>query len=109
MEVARSGPGYNLKLETGINENTSSIKSMEGQNLVTQQMKFDTDKLIELGNKVLTHNQTGLKFVKHDRLNEYFIQVINENEEVVREIPSEKSLDFFAAFIEFNHIFNMKV
>ncbi|MEW8975411.1 MAG: flagellar protein FlaG [Exiguobacterium sp.] len=53
--------------------------------------------------------RTGLKFVKHEKLNEYYIQVVDTNNNVVQEIPSKKELDFFAAFMEFNQLIDKRI
>lgn len=61
----------------------------------------------EAQNKVETMNQwmqphsTALKFQYHEKLNDYYVQVIDSvTEEIVREIPSRKFLDYFAAVAE---------
>ena len=47
-------------------------------------------------NEIFEINNSELKFVFHDGLKEYFVQLVNsETEEVVREIPSKKLLDVF--------------
>jgi len=43
-----------------------------------------------------------LKFVLHEELNEYYVQVVdNDNNEVLREIPPKKLLDLYAAMAEY--------
>ena len=64
---------------------------------------------VEKANIVLEQQRTGLKFVKHEKLNDYYIQVLDSHNEVIREIPSKKSLDFFAAFMEFNRLFDKRI
>ena len=45
---------------------------------------------------------TSLKFQLHDKLEEYYVQVIDDQtKEVIREIPSEKMLDIHAAMKEY--------
>lgn len=47
-------------------------------------------------NEIYEINNSQLKFVFHEGLGEYFVQLVNsETEEVVREIPSKKLLDVF--------------
>lgn len=65
--------------------------------------------VVERANQVLVQQRTGLKFIKHEKLNDYYIQIVDMNDEVIREIPSKKSLDFFAAFMEFNQLFDERV
>ncbi len=56
------------------------------------QLKKDIDAF----NKVLESRQTHLKFHLHEKLNEYFIQVVNNQNEVVKEIPPKKLMDMAA-------------
>lgn len=45
---------------------------------------------------------TSLKFVLHEKLEEYYVQVIDDStQEVIREIPPEKLLDMYAAMAEY--------
>ena len=58
----------------------------------TDQMKQAVDSI----NEFFEINNSELKFVFHEGLKEYFVQLVNsETEEVVREIPSEKLLDVY--------------
>ncbi|MCZ8514888.1 flagellar protein FlaG [Paenibacillus filicis] len=57
----------------------------------------------ELGhlNKWLESNSSHLHFVLHDKLNEYYVQVVDDKtNEVVREIPSKKVMDMVANLYE---------
>ncbi|MBS4208347.1 flagellar protein FlaG [Bacillus sp. FJAT-50079] len=50
--------------------------------------------------KATTH--TNLKFEFHDKLNEYYVTIVDEvTKEIVKEIPPKKMLDMFAAMTEF--------
>jgi flagellar protein FlaG len=54
-------------------------------------------KAIDRANKFLHADSTHLKYTLHEKLGEYFVQLIdNETNEVVREIPPKKILDFVA-------------
>lgn len=45
---------------------------------------------------------TSLKFELHEKLNDYYVQIIDDaTKEVIREIPSKKMLDMYAAMQEF--------
>lgn len=53
-------------------------------------------------NDFLTPSQTSLKFVFHEKLNEYYVTLIDDQtKEIVREIPSKKMLDFYAAMKDY--------
>jgi len=52
-------------------------------------------------NKWLQTTRTHLKFQLHEGLNEYYVQVINDQtNEVIREIPSKKLMDMVAKMHE---------
>lgn len=58
--------------------------------------------VVEGLNKYLKHSNTALKFQYHEKLQEYYVTLVDENtKEVVREIPPKKMLDFYAAMNEF--------
>ncbi|MER2258948.1 MAG: flagellar protein FlaG, partial [Priestia megaterium] len=47
-------------------------------------------------NEFFEINNSGLKFVFHEGLEKYYVQLVNKDtDEVVREIPSKKMLDVF--------------
>ncbi|WP_273831716.1 flagellar protein FlaG [Guptibacillus sedimenti] len=52
-------------------------------------------------NTYLQPTKTSLKFQLHDKLNEYYVQIIDtQTDEVIKEIPSKKFLDRYAATTE---------
>lgn len=77
--------------------------------LPTPQHVTKLEEAIEQANVKLELQRTGLKFIKHEKLNEYYIQVVDTNNNVVKEIPNKKELDFFAAFMEFNQLIDKRV
>ncbi|WP_404322645.1 flagellar protein FlaG [Cytobacillus firmus] len=53
-------------------------------------------------NEFLQASHTSLKFVLHDELNEYYVTLVDDvTQEVVKEIPSKKMLDMYAAMTDF--------
>jgi flagellar protein FlaG len=53
-------------------------------------------------NEFLLPSHTSLKFEFHEKLNQYYVSVIDDStKEVVREIPAKKLLDTYAAMREF--------
>jgi len=73
------------------------------QNLIEKQdSKENVKQVIDSLNKFLEPNHTSLKFELHEELNEYYVTIVNnETREVIREIPSKKILDIYAAMTEF--------
>ncbi|MEW4221539.1 flagellar protein FlaG [Rossellomorea marisflavi] len=53
-------------------------------------------------NDVVSSVNTHLKFEYHDRLNEYYVTIVDDiTQEVVKEIPAKKFLDMHADMAEF--------
>lgn len=64
--------------------------------------KEDVEKAVSSLNDFIKSTRTNLKFELHDKLDRYFVKVIDsETEEVVKEIPPEKMLDMYAAMADF--------
>ncbi|WP_246942736.1 flagellar protein FlaG [Bacillus pinisoli] len=70
-----------------------------------QEIQITKDKLTEVikgMNQFLQPSQTSLKFELHEGLKEYHVSIVDDvTKEVVREIPSKKLLDVYAAMTEF--------
>ena len=70
----------------------------EQEYLPAEKAKKMTDSM----NKFLESTNTELRFKYHDELETYYVTLINsQTEEVVREIPSKKLMDMYAAMCEF--------
>ncbi|MFB5282836.1 flagellar protein FlaG [Peribacillus sp. Hz7] len=53
-------------------------------------------------NQFLQPTHTSIRFEYHEQLNEYYVKVVDDKtDETIREIPSKKLLDFYAAMTEF--------
>ncbi|WP_153720649.1 flagellar protein FlaG [Sporosarcina cascadiensis] len=64
--------------------------------------KSEAKKLTEGMNKFLESVSTQLRFKFHDKLNEYYVAIVDsETDEVVREIPPKKLMDMYASMKEF--------
>ncbi|MCQ6278707.1 flagellar protein FlaG [Bacillus sp. EB600] len=52
-------------------------------------------------NHFLEPAHTSVRFKLHEKLNEYYVVIVNDNtDEVVKEIPAKKLLDTYAAMAE---------
>jgi flagellar protein FlaG len=68
--------------------------------------KEKLEKVISALNDMLELAHTSSKFVLHEKLNDYYVQIVDEvTQEVVKEIPNKKFLDMYAEMIEFMGIF----
>jgi len=86
------------------NENENTIEnSLVKEHTYDNSRNLDNmDEVIESINAFLQPSHTSLKFELHEKLNDYYVQVIDDNtKEVVREIPSKKVLDMYASMKEF--------
>lgn len=68
--------------------------------------KEKLEKVIIAMNDMLKPAHTSSKFVLHEKLNDYYVQIVDEvTQEVVKEIPNKKFLDMYAEMIDFMGIF----
>lgn len=93
--------------------NTASEKHYEFKNTMQNSGQESNDNIedqvkvrVEAVNEFLVPLNTSIKFVFHEELQEYYVEVINKDtEEVIREIPPKKFLDMYAAMAEFMGLF----
>lgn len=68
------------------------------QDKITKEM---VQNRVEGMNEFLEPTTTAVKFLLHEDLNEYYVQVINPlTDEVLKEIPNKKFLDMYASMTE---------
>lgn len=83
-------------------QNAQSTQEVINQDLNNGRSKEKMEELVKEMNDLLQPLQTSLKFVLHDKLHEYYVTIVdNKTQEVVKEIPSKKLLDVYAAMTEF--------
>ncbi len=64
--------------------------------------KEEIEKAVNSINEFLQPANTSIQFQLHEKLNEYYVTVVDsQTKEIVREIPSKKMLDLYAALTEF--------
>jgi flagellar protein FlaG len=89
----------NIDSSAETERNWSPIPAEEG---ILKVPKEKLEGVVEGLNKYLQQSQTSLKFQYHEKLQEYYVTLVDEKtKEVVREIPPKKMLDFYAAMTEF--------
>jgi flagellar protein FlaG len=104
-------PSSSYLYESVRNEKTASVadsqkkdsSSVIEEKKETQEVsKEQLEKVVKGMNEFLQPSQTSLKFKLHDKLKEYYVQIIDERtNEVIREIPPRKLLDMYAAMMEY--------
>jgi flagellar protein FlaG len=68
--------------------------------------KEELEKVIGAMNELIKPSHTASKFVLHEKLNDYYVQIVDEvTQEVIKEIPNKKFLDMYAQMIDFMGIF----
>lgn len=69
---------------------------------VKEPTKSQVETVVEKLNDFFEPVTTNLKFQLHEELNEYYVTVINpKTNEVIKEIPSKKILDMYAAMADY--------
>jgi flagellar protein FlaG len=64
--------------------------------------KEKTEKIISSMNDFLKASNTHLKFEFHDELQEFYVAIVDDTtNEIVKEIPSKKLLDMYAAMTDY--------
>lgn len=79
-------------------------KSVEQQKQPQQQAqsKEKTEIVINSMNDFLKASNTHLKFEFHDKLQKYYVTIVDDTtNEVIKEIPSKKLLDIYAAMTDY--------
>ncbi len=68
---------------------------------VDEKKKDELEKVVNGLNHFLEPSQTSIRFKLHEKLNKYYVVIVNNNtDEVVKEIPAKKLLDTYAAMAE---------
>jgi flagellar protein FlaG len=74
----------------------------EKQNLKNPLQKDQVKEIVKSMNEFIQPSHTSLKFEFHEKLNEYYVTIVDDStREVVKEIPSKKLLDMYAAMTDF--------
>lgn len=86
----------NREIDRTINNTEQSQQTLE------KPSKEQLEKAVKGINDFIETSNTHIQFKLHEKLNEYYVTVVdNDTKEVVREIPSKKVLDVYAAMTEF--------
>ena len=101
-------PVENITSQTSLpsinsNQDTDRKLNIEQTQLpLDQPSKEQLEKAVKGINDFIETSNTHIQFKLHEKLNEYYVTVVdNDTKEVVREIPSKKVLDVYAAMTEF--------
>ncbi|CAI8998217.1 flagellar protein FlaG [Brevibacillus sp. IT-7CA2] len=101
MEVGSLNTFGKAKPYTELVQNNNQSQEKPAPIEHSQQSKRDLEHEISGINKWLQSSSSHIKFTLHEDLNEYYVQVINDQtNEVIREIPSKKMMDMVAKMHE---------
>ncbi|MEK5214793.1 flagellar protein FlaG [Psychrobacillus sp. FSL H8-0487] len=91
-----------VPVSTESENNSLSKGNAEQEYLPAEKAKKMADSM----NNFLETTNTELRFKYHDELETYYVTLVNsKTDEVVREIPSKKLLDMYAAMCDFVGLF----
>ncbi|WP_339227330.1 flagellar protein FlaG [Oceanobacillus sp. FSL K6-2867] len=78
---------------TGADTNYENVEKID---------KNEVDKVVQKLNEFMEPIRRNLKFELHDKLNKYYVTVVDSNiNEVIKEIPPKKMLDMYAEMADF--------
>ncbi|MDQ0218401.1 flagellar protein FlaG [Peribacillus cavernae] len=84
------------------NKNINASNNQDTLPNTDHNKKEKLDKIVESMNEFLQPSNTSLKFELHEKLNEYYVTIVDDvTHEVIKEIPSKKMLDMYAAMTDF--------
>jgi flagellar protein FlaG len=91
------------------NNQNEAVKYIQGQERQQEEninkepvTKEKMQDVVQGMNEFLHASNTHLKFEFHEKLQEYYVTIVDDrSKEVVREIPAKKILDMYAAMTEF--------
>ncbi|CAH0132143.1 flagellar protein FlaG [Peribacillus simplex] len=90
--------GISSYYQREINTVAYSEQSVESNQTTKEKVQEAVDSL----NTFLNPTHTAVRFEYHEKLNEYYVKVVDDvTDETIREIPPKKLLDFYAAMTEF--------
>ncbi|WMX55455.1 flagellar protein FlaG [Peribacillus sp. R9-11] len=91
--------GISSYYQREINTVTYSEQSAESN---IEPSKERVQDVVDSLNTFLNPTHTAVRFEYHEKLNEYYVKVVDDvTDETIREIPPKKLLDFYAAMTEF--------
>jgi flagellar protein FlaG len=71
-----------------------------------EQSKIQMEKIVDGMNGFIRPVNVSVRFELHEELKEYYVKVVDSStDEVLREIPSKKFLDMYAAMTEYMGLF----
>jgi flagellar protein FlaG len=94
---------FDKKEDTGIVRQIKALEGIDKEQLQSDPViKEKIQNVVKGMNEFLSGSNTHLKFELHDKLQEYYVKIVdNQTQEIIKEIPAKKILDMHAAMTEF--------
>ncbi|WP_299743068.1 flagellar protein FlaG [uncultured Rossellomorea sp.] len=91
------------------NQNSEEVKQIQAQERHHEETKTqepvtkeEMEDVVHGMNEFMSTSNTHLKFEFHDKLQEYYVTIVDDRtQEIVKEIPAKRMLDMHAAMTEF--------
>ncbi|MBM7607965.1 flagellar protein FlaG [Lysinibacillus composti] len=98
MRIQNQSQSMNV-ISNSVEINDNKQQKLEGEKLTSEEYVLSNEKIhkaVDSLNEIFEINNRNLKFVFHDGLQEYYVQLVDATtDEVIKEIPSKKLLDTF--------------
>ncbi|MGN7387103.1 flagellar protein FlaG [Sporosarcina sp. SAFN-015] len=107
---ANSTQQMSVKVESAAPDRGIAVAEVQAVSVQNEQQKGEerqlpvekAQQMTDSMNKFLESVNTQLRFKLHNELKEYYVTIVDsKTDEVVREIPSKKLMDIYAAMKEF--------
>lgn len=100
--VARDRSAKNIQENNQQKTSTAQIQHQAKVQTDVEKEKKQIEGMVGALNDFLEPMHTSIKFEMHDKLDKYYVTVVDSStNEIVKEIPPKKMLDVYAAMAEF--------
>ncbi|KMJ58994.1 flagellar protein FlaG [Bacillus sp. LL01] len=99
-------PTTRVKTNQGTVSTKVDVSIQETKQAHPEQSRRQMETIVDGMNDFMKPMNVSVRFELHDELNEYYVTVVDiATDEVIREIPSKKFLDMYAAMTEYMGLF----
>ncbi|MCM3443059.1 flagellar protein FlaG [Metabacillus halosaccharovorans] len=103
MSIENISPQIALQsIQTNHDIDTNDQNVDQSEIALEEYSKYQLEQAVKGINDFMESSNTHIQFKLHEKLNEYYVTIVDDiTKEIVREIPSKKILDVYAAMTEF--------
>ncbi|MBE3595181.1 MAG: flagellar protein FlaG [Candidatus Carbobacillus altaicus] len=78
-----------------------SVASKDAKHVAEKLSEHEVKKVVDGMNVILEHSGSHLKYAYHDKLGEYYVEIVDDRtNEIIKEIPPKRWLDLVATMWE---------